>query len=115
MPVSRPGARLESLSAYDCTRTARALVGMTGGVVIDHTLFDGPREASSSPHPLPVTPLEASAADGLAPLAGRLERGEARLKEMREGTPEAVPEADLPAASRAAGSGWLERCCACFT
>ena len=63
MPVSRPGARLESLSAYDCTRTARALVGMTGGVVIDHTLFDGPREASSSPHPLPVTPLEASAAD----------------------------------------------------
>ncbi len=34
------------------------------GVVIDHTLCDGPREASSSPHPLPVTPLEASSTEG---------------------------------------------------
>ena len=49
----------------------------------------------------------------VAQLAGRLERGEARLREIRDGTPEAAA-ADRHAPSHAAGSGWLGRCCACF-
>lgn len=47
-------------------------------------------------------------------LARRLERGEARLQEIREGTPEA-DHSDRDAPPRAAGPGWLGRCCACFS